>query len=61
MIFKKQKKTPPPPPKKKTDFAQMIFLFNIIIYLHYLPLKVRKRHGIFLFLFPEVSNETKTL
>ena len=60
MIFKKQKKTTPPPPpkkkKKKTDFAQMIFLFNIIICLHYLPLKVRKRHGIFLFLFPEVSN-----
>ena len=56
MIFWKQKKqknqTPPPQKKKKKpDFAQMTFLFNIIICLHYLPLKVRKRHGIFCFFF----------
>ena len=51
---KKTKKSNPPPPKKKkkkTNFAQMTFLFNIIICLHYLPLKVRKRHGIFCFFF----------
>ena len=50
---KKTKKSTPPPKKKKKkpDFAQMTFLFNIIICLHYLPLKVRKRHGIFCFFF----------
>ena len=50
---KKKKSNPPPQKKKKKkpDFAQMTFLFNIIICLHYLPLKVRKRHGIFCFFF----------